>query len=122
MLRALAHGQIGFLEWSIAALAGVPHHRAWLMVHDAGPLGFRAIYDKAALPPRLFAAFRAGVDAYHALQLEGGSLGVAKFQERMLQRFLTQPHAGGREDADYLLEKMDRITRSPPPERARAIA
>jgi hypothetical protein len=29
----------------------------------------------------------------------------------MLQRFLTQPQAAAREDVDYLLDKMDRISR-----------
>ena len=108
-LRALAHGHMAFVEWAIAQLAGVPHHRAWLMIHDAGPLGFRAIYERASMPPRLFPAFRAGIDTFHMLQLEGEQLSSERFQERMLQRFLTQPHAGGRDDADYLLEKMDRL-------------
>ena len=122
LLRALAHGHMSFFEWSAAELAGVAHHRAWLMIHDAGALGLRAIYERAGLPPRLFPAFRAGVDTYHALQAEGAPFGVAKFQERMLQRFLTQPHAGARGDADYLLEKIDRATAASVTERAREIA
>jgi len=122
LLRAVAHGHLNFFEWAVAELAGVQHHRVWLMIHDAGPLGFRAIYERAALPPRLFPAFRAGVDTFHALQLEGGQLSTAKFQERMLQRFLTQPNSGGRDDADYLLEKMDRLGQAKPVQKARAIA
>jgi uncharacterized protein (DUF2336 family) len=122
LLRALAHGHMTFFEWAVAELSAVSHHRVWLMIHDAGPLGFRAIYERASLPPRLFPAFRAGVDTYHALQLEGGQLSTARFQERMLQRFLTQPNAGGREDADYLLEKMDKFGQSKPVQKARAIA
>ncbi len=123
MLRALANGHMSFFEWGVAELSGVAHHRAWLMIHDAGPLGLRAIYERAGMPPRLFPAFRAGVDTYHTLQAEGAPFGVAKFQERMLQRFLTQPHAGARNDANYLLEKMDRLAaRSAAPEREREIA
>ncbi len=41
LLRALARGQMSLLEHALAELAGTPHHRAWLMVHDAGPLGSR---------------------------------------------------------------------------------
>ncbi len=111
LLRALAHGDIGFFEWSVAELSKVPHHRAWMMVHDAGPLGLRAIFERTGLPQRLFPAFRSGVDTYHALQQEGAELDVARFQERMLQRFLTRPQAASREDTDYLLERMDRLTR-----------
>jgi uncharacterized protein (DUF2336 family) len=108
LLRALAHGHIAFFEWAIAALARVPHHRTWLMIHDAGPLGLRAIYERAGLPVRLFAAFRAGVDAFHSMEFDGGSNDKQRFQERMLERFLTQATTAPREDIDYLLEKMDR--------------
>jgi uncharacterized protein (DUF2336 family) len=119
MLRTLAHGHMSFFEWAMAERSGVPHHRAWLMIHDAGALGLRAIYERGEMPPRLFPAFRAGVDTYHALQAEGAAFTLETFQERMLQRFLTQPHSGGRADSDYLLEKMDRATNARPKERLR---
>lgn len=109
LLRALAHGHMTFFEWAIAELAGVPHHRTWLMIHDAGPLGLKAIYERAGLPVRLYAAFRSGVDAWRSLESEGGAGNRAQFQERMLQRFLTQHQSASREDLDYLLEKMDRL-------------
>lgn len=108
LLRGLAHGQMTFFEWGVAELAAVPHHRTWLMVHDAGPLGLRAIYERAGLPARLFPAFRAGVDTFHSLEGEGGLRDEAVFQERMLQRFLTQPQGVLREDVDYLLDRLDR--------------
>ncbi|MND69364.1 hypothetical protein D3C80_608330 [compost metagenome] len=108
LLRALARGQIGLFEHALAELAGTPHHRAWLMVHDAGPLGLKAIYDRAGLPPRLFQAFRAGVDTWRALQAEGGDTGSAAFRQRMLERFLSQRPDAAREDLAYLLERLDR--------------
>lgn len=109
LLRAVAHGHMSFVEHGIAELAGVPHHRTWLMVHDAGPLGLKAIYERAGLPARLFTAFRAGIDTYHTLEREGGLSDRAKFQEKMLERFLTQPQPATREDMDYLIEKLDRV-------------
>jgi uncharacterized protein (DUF2336 family) len=111
LLRALAHGHMTFFEWGVAELADIPHHRTWLMIHDAGPLGLKAIYDRAGLPARLFGAFRAGVDTFHMLEAEGGALDAARFQERMLQRFLTQPKTATREDMDYLVDKLDRVRR-----------
>jgi len=112
MLRSLAHGHMTFFEWSLSELAGVPHHRAWLMVHDAGPLGLKAIYERAGLPARLYSAFRAGVDTYHAMEVEGGvHQDRERLQEKMLQRFLTQPKAASREDMDYLIDKLDRVRR-----------
>jgi uncharacterized protein (DUF2336 family) len=110
LLRGLAHGHMSFLEWGLAELAGVPHHRTWLMIHDAGPLGLRAIYERAGLPARLYSAFRAGVDTYHSMEFDGGTRDLERFQAKMLQRFLTQPTAAAREDVDYLLDKMDQIS------------
>jgi uncharacterized protein (DUF2336 family) len=111
LLRALAGGHMTVFEWGVAELAGVPHHRTWLMIHDAGPLGLRAIYERAGLPARLFPAFRAAVDTFHSMEFDGGARDLERFQERMLQRFLTQPQTAAREDVDYLLDKMDQVSR-----------
>ncbi len=110
LLRGLAHGHMTFFEWGVAELSGVPHHRTWLMIHDAGPLGLRAIYERAGLPARLFPAFRAAVDTYHSMEFEGGTRDLGRFQQVMLQRFLTQPDTAAREDVDYLLDKMDQLS------------
>lgn len=107
ILRALAHGNMPFFEHSMASLANARHDRAWMLIHDAGPLGLRALYERTGLPQRLFSAFRVGVDTFHQLQQEGGMFTVADLQERMLQRFLTQPTNVSREDVDYLLDRMD---------------
>jgi uncharacterized protein (DUF2336 family) len=112
LLRALAQGHMTFFEWGVAELAGVPHHRTWLMIHDAGPLGFKAIYERAGLPARLFGAFRAAVDTYHSMEFDGGARDRARFQQKMLQRFLTTAQPAAREDVDYLVDKMDEISRS----------
>ena len=109
LLRALAQGQMSLFEWGLSELAGVPHHRTWLMIHDAGPLGLKAIYERAGLPARLFPAFRSGIDTFHAMNADGAARDKERFQERMLQRFLTQPQLAPKEDVDYLLEKMDRL-------------
>ena len=107
LLRAVARGVMPFVEYGIAELSGVPHARAWLMIHDAGPLGLKAIYDRAGLPPRLFGAFRAGIDTWRELIAEDATPDRERFQQRMLERFLTQRPYAGREDTAYLLEKLD---------------
>ena len=109
ILRALAAGQTAFVEHAMAELAGVAHHRAWLLLHDAGPLGLRALYERAELPPRLLPAFRAGVDTQRQLLEEGGD--PADFQRLMLERFLTMPRGAAPEgDVDYLLDRLDRLS------------
>lgn len=107
LLRALARGQMHMVEYGLAELAGTPHSRAALMIHDAGPLGLKAIYDRAGLPPRLYSAFRAGVDTWRALQSEGRDTTSDAFREAMLERFLTQRVITPREDLAYLLERLD---------------
>jgi len=109
LLRALAQGHMTFFEWGVAELAGVPHHRTWLMIHDAGPLGLKAIYERAGLPARLFGAFRAAVDTYHSMEFDGGARDRQRFQQTMLERFLTAAQPTAREDVDYLVERMDAI-------------
>ena len=81
------------------------------MIHDAGQLGLKAICERAGLPPRLYAAFRAGVDAFHAMEFDGRTQDRERFQEHMIQRFLTSPQSISREDSDYLLERIDRFAR-----------
>ena len=107
LLRTLAQGNIRFFEHGVSELAGVPHARTWMMIHDAGPLGLRAIYERAGLPTRLFPAFRAGVDTYRSVHAEGAALSREAFRERMIERFLTQHQGVSSEDLDYLLEKLD---------------
>lgn len=122
LLRGLAHGQMTFFEHGLAELSGVPHHRTWLMVHDAGELGLKAIYERAGLPCRLLPAFRAAVDAYHGMDFDGGRDDLARFQRRMLERFLSQPLPVSREDADYLLDKIDQLWAGPVAEVAETTA
>ncbi|HEY0102059.1 MAG TPA: DUF2336 domain-containing protein [Brevundimonas sp.] len=107
LLRALARGQMGLFEHGMAELAGTPVSRASLMIHDAGPLGLKAIYDRAGLPPRLFQAFRAGVDTWRQLQAEGADTSTDDFRRLMLERFLTQRPNAPREDLAYLMERLD---------------
>ncbi|GAB5453939.1 MAG: pole-localized protein SpbR [Henriciella sp.] len=107
IMRALCVGHMHFVEHALAELSGVPHSRAWLMIHDAGPLGLQAIFDRAGLHRKLLPAFRAAVTVFHELELDGGTNDKARFRMRMIERVLTQFQAIPKEDLDYLLEKLD---------------
>ncbi len=111
LLRAATSGYMRFVEHGLAVLAAVPHHRAWLLIHDAGGLGFKAIFERSGLPQRLFSAFRIALDTFHAMGVDGKALDPATFQARLLERFLTQVHGAPREDLDYLLDRLDLIDR-----------
>jgi uncharacterized protein (DUF2336 family) len=107
IMRALCLGYMEFVEHAMAELSALPHHRAWLMVHDSGPLGLKAIFDRSGLPTRLFPAFRAAVDVYHQLERDGVDLDRDAFRERMIERALTLFQSIPRDDLEYLLEKLD---------------
>lgn len=107
LMRGLCLGHMNFVEHSLAELAGIPHQRMWLLVHDSGPLGLKAAFDRAGLPPRLFPSFRAGVDVFHHMQREGGAEDRGAFRQRMLERTLTLFQQIPKDDLDYLLEKLD---------------
>ncbi len=107
IIRALCLGNVPFVEHALSELSGVPHQRVWLMVHDAGPLGLQAVLDRAGLPRRYLPVFKAAVATYHATRLDGGPDDRVRFRKQMIERVLTQFQALGKEDADYLLDKLN---------------
>jgi len=107
LMRALCCGQMPFVEHALAELSGVAHQRVWLMIHDAGPLGLQAVFDRAGLPRKLLPAFRAAVNVFHETEHDGGPNDRARFRARMIERVLTQFQAIPKADLDYLLEKLD---------------
>ncbi len=107
IMRALCCGQMPFVEHALAELSGVPHQRVWLMIHDAGPLGLEAVFDRAGFPRKLLPAFKAAVTVYHETSFDGGANDRARFRARMIERILTQFQAIPKDDLDYLLEKLD---------------
>lgn len=113
IMRALCLGHMEFVEHAMAELSALPHHRAWLMMHDGGPLGLKAIFDRSGLPTRLFPAFRAAVDVYHQIESDGFDFDREAFRQRMIERVLTLFQSVPRDDLDYLLEKLDATNVAP---------
>jgi len=109
LMRALCMGHMEFVEHAMAALAGLPHQRMWLMMHDSGPLGLKAGFDRAGLPPRLYTPFRTAIEIFHQAEREGMLDDRAKFQRRMLERALTLFQSIPKDDVDYLLDKLDAL-------------
>jgi uncharacterized protein (DUF2336 family) len=107
LMRGLCLGHLEFVEYAMAELAGVSHQRMWLLMNDSGPLGLKAAFDRAGLPPRLFPSFRAAIEVYHSIEREGGAYDRIVFRKRMLERTLTLFQSVPKDDLDYLLEKLD---------------
>ncbi|WP_323763110.1 DUF2336 domain-containing protein [Maricaulis sp.] len=107
ILRALLRGHIAFVEHAFAELAGVTHSRAWLLVHDSGPLGLRAVYDRTGMPSRLYPAVRAALDVYHGMEVPQDEAGRAQFRRILAERAITRFQGIPDEDLDYVLSRFD---------------
>ena len=59
------------MEASLSLLGKVPLTNARLLIHDAGRLGLKSLYERAGLPTRLLPAFREAVDVSHETLLDG---------------------------------------------------
>ena len=83
-------GDIKFFEYAMAELSGLPILNCRALIHDAGELGLKRLYEKSTLPEKYFPIFRAAVD----IIAENGyynDYGDAKnFSRRTIERILTK--------------------------------
>ena len=108
VLRALFRGHMTFFEHAFAELAGVKHAKAWLLIHDAGPLGLHAIFDRTGMPRRILPAIKAALSAYHSLEIgPDGPADAARFRKRLTERIFTQFQGAPEADLNYCLDRLD---------------
>jgi uncharacterized protein (DUF2336 family) len=106
IVRALCVGDILFFEASMSALANVPIHNARVLLHDAGKLGLKSIYDKTALPQGMFPIIRVALEVVKELKLDGFAHDHARYRARVIERILTQYQDFNSDDLTYLLDKL----------------
>lgn len=110
ILRALCMGDIDFFEAAIAILISVSLVNARKVIHDSGPLGLKAVFQKAGLPESYFPAARAAIDVAREMEYDGGENDRERYSRRMIERILTQYGDLGVDfesgDLEYLLKKM----------------
>lgn len=120
ILRAICMGDLKFFEYALAVKAGLTVLNARQLIHDAGPLGLKGLYDKAALPHGFYPAMRAAVDVVHETDFDGRDNDRERYSRRVLERVLTQYGDLGvefeRGDLEYLLAKMGQMPAAPLPE------
>ncbi|MEQ1780392.1 MAG: DUF2336 domain-containing protein [Hyphomonadaceae bacterium] len=109
IMRALCLGHMTFVEHALSELSGVPRTKTWLMIHDAGALGLKTVFERAGLPSGMFTAFRLAIDIFHKTEMDGGPNDKDRFRQRMVERVLTQFQAIPRADLEYLLEKLNAV-------------
>lgn len=107
ILRTLCLGDVSFFELALARMAGVPVTNVRVLIHDGGALGFRAIYQRANLPPDMYAVFRVAFEVARETQYDSGEHDRERFVRRVLERILTQGETIAVEDEEYLLRKLE---------------
>ena len=86
-------------------------HNARVLIHDEGDLGMKALYEKAALPKRLYPAFQSAVGIAKLSEAERTDKGPDWRSRLVMERVLTQFEnvvecdSG---DVDYLLGRLAR--------------
>lgn len=109
LLRAVCTGDMRLCEEAFAQMTGLPSHKAWILLHDAGPLGFRALFERAKMPEVLYPAFRTAIDVFHEMELENALDDRERMEGRMLERVLTQYNDLETDDLDYLLDRLSHM-------------
>lgn len=108
ILRALFRGHMAFFEYAVAELANVDHAKAWMLIHDAGPLGLDAVFQRTGLPARILPAIRAAISAYHSIELgDGGPADQIRFRRILTERVFTQFQGAPEADLNYCLARLD---------------
>lgn len=106
LLRSLCTGDIAFFETAMSLLANVPMTNTRLLIHDAGRLGLKSLYDKAKLPAALLPACRIAIDVLKETPYDGEPGDLARHRRRLIERILTQYEDLAPEDLDFLLAKL----------------
>jgi len=110
MLRAICTGELRFVEEAFALLTNVPEDRAARLIHDVGPLGFRAVYARAGLPEVFYPAFRSALDVVHELEAEGYLSDKPFLRHCMLKRVGERYPEIEANDIDFLLDRLIRFS------------
>jgi uncharacterized protein (DUF2336 family) len=108
IVRAACMGEMRFVEHALAQMARVAPERAWTLVHDAGRLGLRALFQQARLSQNLYLPLRTAVDVFHDISLNGEVHDRENFRRSIIERILTQPDGLKNDDLDFLLYQMSR--------------
>jgi uncharacterized protein (DUF2336 family) len=107
ILRAVCVGDVSFFEAAMSQLASVAIHNTRLLIHDAGSLGFKSLYDKTKLPQTFYPAFRVALEVAKETEMDGLDYDRERYRRQMIERILTQFEALGAEDLDYLLIRLE---------------
>lgn len=107
LIRAAGSGRIKLLQYSLSRMSNVSPDKTLLMIHDAGPLGLRALCQHAGLSDIDTKVIRAACVIYRDLEASGLEYDPAYFKTLMMERMLTLPIEMPKADQSWFLERLD---------------
>ena len=108
LMRSVCLGDRRFFEAAMAVLAGISVASSVVLIADRGPLGFKALYEKAGLPPEYFRAFRAALDVLGEMQIAGQDNWSPGCLETILDRMMREYDEACPADLEHLMSQMSR--------------
>ncbi len=111
LLRAACTGDMEFLEAALARRADLPLAQTWRHLQEEGGEGIEALVAAAGLPKLMASVLKVAVAAYSDLMKDGAVFDRKTFRTRMIERVLTQCQDMASDDLDYLLLKIDQLTK-----------
>jgi uncharacterized protein (DUF2336 family) len=120
LLRALLCGNIALFEQALVELSELSPARVAAILHDRCGSGFRALYDRAGLPARIYPAFREAVEAMREDGFLMEQQHATRLKRRIVERVLTRCEAGVLGEIEPLLTLLRRFAAEATREEARA--
>lgn len=110
ILRALMTGDVDFFIGALARRANVPAANAHALARDKGPMGLKALTQRAGLPEDLVPVFRVGLEIAEAVDADGTAGDAQRRREHMIERVLTRlENTLGEDHVAYLLRRLERL-------------
>ncbi|MEP1229704.1 MAG: DUF2336 domain-containing protein [Litorimonas sp.] len=110
ILRAAGQGDMRFVQLALAQLCQIGAAKAGVMMFDRGPLGLKALCQRAKLPDNSYQFLNAALVIYRDFQVAGRQVSATKIQTLMLERILTLPIELPESLEIAFSEKLDSLT------------
>ncbi len=103
ILTSLCRGNLYFFETSLARLSNIPVRNAQLLIHDKGGRGFQALYAKAGLPDKFFAACKMLLEVLFEMHHSGQKSTGKAHSDAVVSKLLARSSGKNVENLSYII-------------------
>ncbi len=107
IMRALCLGNLRFFEAALARRAHIPINNARKLMLDPGPLGFKALYKAADMPPAVYDAVKT-VLKLALEETKHGRVVRGDYQRRLVERIITGGYDVKVDNMPFILSILNR--------------